>query len=225
MHTRANICMQTRANICPHNGNRVPKRRSRGGILLHIPSVLVRIDGFTEGQLPERPDLLLITPTKGRKFSWKWETRPKTTSGVVRTQLPLLMTSGLTPFTAQGMTAEWALTHLVRFSHMTWHQWWYQAYVALSRARNAVRLGHHGSVPAVLRNVLALGPEPYVRAELARLQRQAILTRTKVAAACEGVLGPRPEGGGVEHTRCAPIPAPLPRTNGACSAPAQSDAS
>lgn len=107
---------------------------------------------------------------------------------VSRLQLPLIMTPGATPFTAQGMTADWALLHLDPHKQMTIHQWWCQVYVAMSRARNAVRLAHHGKTPDGLQKLLAVGPEAHIRAELARLKDLDIKTRPKSAAAAR-VMG------------------------------------
>ena len=71
--------------------------RSRGFTALqYVPRVLVRIDGFTDGQFTDRPDLLLVTPTQARSFRWKWKTAgsagcPIHTS-VTLTQLLILQT-------------------------------------------------------------------------------------------------------------------------------------
>jgi len=49
--------------------------RNRGAAVLeHFPDLLVRIDGFTEGQIPGRPDLLLVTRSASQSFKWNWKT-------------------------------------------------------------------------------------------------------------------------------------------------------
>ena len=125
-------------------------------------------------------------------YGWK-TTAASLKTGLTRTQLPILPVSGASCFTAQGMTADWALVHLEPGDQLkSIHGWWYQAYVALSRPRHHSRLGHHGKVPPELRHLLALGPAPHIVAELARLRALAIATRKKVNAAARVMGWPTP---------------------------------
>jgi len=185
--------------------------RLRGwAALTHMPAILLRVDGFTDGVIPGRPDLLIVPASSSESFTWKW----KTTSATIQTslkrfQLPLLPVSGATPFTAQGMTAEWALVHLERGQQLTsLHDWWSQVYVALSRPRHHSRLGHHGPVPPEMRALLALGPAPHIKAELARLRALAVATRPKVRAAARLMGWQQPGSELAEWRRARRIPEP-----------------
>eukprot|EP00662_Eupelagonemidae_sp_cell21_P017881 gene17881-29664_t len=43
--------------------------------LLCLPSLLVRLAGYADGPIPERPDLLLLEPTRSHSFRWDWKTQ------------------------------------------------------------------------------------------------------------------------------------------------------
>eukprot|EP00660_Eupelagonema_oceanica_P008051 gene8051-10832_t len=155
--------------------------RLRGWVALkHVPRVLVRIDGFTDGPIPARPDLLLVSPSKSRSFSWEWKTA-KVSSNAVRFQLALWPTHGLTPFTAQGMTTMWVILHLWKHDRR-FQDWWYQAYVAISRAQNEERLAVYSPIPPFMKRLLGIGPAPHLVAENSRLRQLALRTRPKLRA-------------------------------------------
>eukprot|EP00660_Eupelagonema_oceanica_P006729 gene6729-17285_t len=157
--------------------------RHRGWVVLkYMPRVWLKVPGYTGGSIDKHPDILQITASKA-KFSWAWKSRRGYKRDAMRVQLPILPTDGCTPYTAQGMTALWALLHLYRHSQMSWYDWWYQIYVALSRVQHHSRVAVYGPPPPELKRVMELGPQPHIIAEVARLRQRAEITRRKVHAA------------------------------------------
>ena len=166
--------------------------RQRGYVVLkHVPTVLLRVEGFTEGVIPGRPDLLIVAPTKSRPFTWKWETCKDVHTSATRFGLALLPLGVASPFTAQGMTADWLLGHGHR-GRGTKQDQWYQLYVLASRARHHSRFAHHGPVPPEMPQLLAQGPGPVVLAEIARLKALALATRPKTRASARVMGMPAP---------------------------------
>ncbi len=109
------------------------ERRRGWAVLEQMPAILLRVDGFTDGAIPGRPDLLIVVAARSETFTWKSKTTGlRTQTKCSRFQLPLLPVSGASCFTAQGMTAEWALVHLEPHEQLnSLHAWWSQVYVAL----------------------------------------------------------------------------------------------
>jgi len=159
-----------------------PQRRDGEVILRHIPSLLVKLKGHEGGPIPGRPDLVLVEPSRSHQFKWEWKTQRPLASKVTRDQLALLPRSGLTPYTAQGLTADWALLHVERAQRESIYEWWYKLYVGASRVRHNSRIGVHGPVPPEFLRALLVGPEPHVIAELGRLRDRATKTRPKINA-------------------------------------------
>lgn len=145
---------------------------------------------YTDGPIPGRPDLFLLEPSRSHSFKWEWKTQRTLRSDVLRCQLPVVSTLGMTPYTAQGLTAEWVLLHVARSSRESISSWWYKLYVGASRARHASRLGLHGNgeVPPEFLKALLVGPEPHVLAELGRLRDRAGVTRVKVKAIAAAII-------------------------------------
>eukprot|EP00662_Eupelagonemidae_sp_cell21_P033465 gene33465-8181_t len=121
---------------------------------------------------------------KKEDMGWTADGSPERRDGEV---LPLLPTSGLTPYTAQGLTADWALLHVDRVARESIYSWWYKLYFF---------------------RALFVGPEPHIVAELARLRDRATKTRPKIAAIARAMGWPAPgaelaawrkERGVVEH--------------------------
>lgn len=146
---------------------------------------------YADGPIPGRPDLFLLEPSRCRSsFRWDWKTQRSLRSDVLRCQLPVVSTLGMTPYTAQGVTADWVLLHVARSARESTSSYWYKLYVGASRARHASRIGVHGGgeVPAEFLRALLVGPEPHVVAELARLRARAEVTRAKVKAIAAAII-------------------------------------
>ncbi len=111
------------------------QRRDGEVVLRHLPSLLVHLDGYADGPIPGHPDLALLEPTSGHRFTWRWQTQRTLRSKVERYQLPLLPTWGLTPYTAQGMTADWALLHVERSANEPMKEWWYTRLIVVAVAQ------------------------------------------------------------------------------------------
>ena len=149
--------------------------------LRYLPIVEVRVPGYTEGAQEGARDVVIVRATRSHSFEWKWNTVRGRTTHCTRLQLPLALSELCTAYTAQGMTAEWLLAHLDKPNPgATWHDLYYQVYVAIGRPRNVQRFGHHGPVLPELRRVCSLGPEPHVLAELARWEDRYEKTKPKL---------------------------------------------
>eukprot|EP00664_Eupelagonemidae_sp_cell27_P009117 gene9117-1892_t len=192
------------------------QRRAGHVVLRRVPTLVLQVQGFTDGPIPGHRDLLIVEPSKGR-FLWEWGPRgaarrkvnmsrytpglrvqsPAETwcwaaaQGTRVYQCPIIPCGGMTPYTAQGITAQWLLVLLTK-TWMDWQLWWFQAYVALSRARHHTRLAHYGPVMPYVPQMLALGPSPHIRAEIARLKDLALKTRVKTRAAARLMQWPAP---------------------------------
>jgi len=167
-----------------------PQLRDGEVVLCHIPSLLVQLDDHEGGPIKGHPGLVLLEPTRSQKFKWDWKTQRTLSSKVTRDQIALLPTSGLTPYTAQGLTAEWALLHVERAQRESIYEWWYKLYVGGSRVRHSSRVGVHGPVPPEFLRALLVGPEPHIIAELGRLRDRATKTRPKINAIARAMRWP-----------------------------------
>lgn len=146
---------------------------------------------YSDGAVPGEPNLYLLEPSQCQSsFRWDWRTQGSLRSDVLRCQLPVMSNRGLTPYTAQGMTADWVLLHVARSAREPASEYWYKLYVGASRARHASRIGVHGGgeVPAEFLRALLVGPAPHVVAELARLRDRAGVTRAKVKAIAAAII-------------------------------------